>query len=99
LAPFDRLLRNTCKGQQLESKGRSLLLQTNELAVVGPSFPNREDALSIRLPRRDEGVENPGALVRGSRNGRRSTEPGSPAAEVAVTVGVLPTVGSLIPNS
>ena len=54
--------------------------------MVGPSFPNREDALIIRLPRRDDGVENPGELVRGRRNGRRSTEPGSPAAEVVPQV-------------
>ena len=86
LAPFDHLLRNTRKGHQLESKRRSLLLQTNELAVVGSSFPNREDALIIRLPRRDDGVENPGELVSGRRNGRRSTEPGSQAAEVVPQV-------------
>ena len=86
LAPFDHLLRNTRKGHQLESKRSSLLLQTNELAVVGSSFPNREDALIIRLPRRDDGVENPGELVSGRRNGRRSTEPGSPAAEVVPQV-------------
>jgi len=53
---------------------------------VGPSFPNREDALIIRLPRRDDGVENSGELVSGSRNGRRSTEPGWPAAEVVPQV-------------
>jgi len=81
LAPFDHLLRNTRKGHQLESKGSSLLLQTNELAVVGPSFHNREDTLIIRLPRRDDVVENPGELVSGSRNGRWSTEPGSHSAE------------------
>ena len=86
LAPFDHLLRNTCKGHQLESKRSSLLLQTNELAVVGPSFHNREDALIIRLPRRDDVAENSSELVSGSRNGRRSTEPGSQAAEVVPQV-------------
>ena len=38
----------------------------------------------MRLPRRDDVVENPGELVSGSSSGRRSTEPGSPAAEAVI---------------
>ena len=87
-AAFVSLLRNTSCGHQLESRGRSLLLQSNELPVAGPCFEACEDAFVVWLACRGDVVENPGELVDRGCDSCRSAETGSQATKILPRTGL-----------
>lgn len=87
-AAFVSLLRNTSCGHQLESRGRSLLLQSNELPVAGPCFEACEDAFVVWLACRGDVVENPGELVDRGCDSCRSAETGSQVTKILPRTGL-----------